>query len=439
MEKPVRDEGLKRVIGVKSLAINAVNLTVGAGIFALPAVVAFHLGPSAFWAYLICAALLGLVVLCFVEIGSKIITTGGVYAYVEEAFGPLAGFLTNTLFWLGFTTMSTAAVANVMVDNLAVLMPSWAAPSYRILFLLVVYGGLTVLNVFGSKESSGFIFIVTLMKLLPLFLLISFGIAHVQADNLRIVNSPSLTSLGEGALILFFAFGGGAESTLSATGEIKNPRRTIPRGLLLGVLIIFLVYLAIQGVAQGVLGEALASQKEAPLAAVAAIVFGPHGVIFMTVAAAISCFGLISGDLFVSSRVPYAAARDGLLPGLLAKLHPKFSTPYNSIILYASVSFLFAISGGFRQLAILSSASILLIYVGVIAATIRMRKMKVEDAYTNPGGITIPVLALVGTGWFLYHLALKEIIAVVIFLFFFTGVYFLMQLRKGRAGDDTQR
>lgn len=419
------------------MAVNAVNLTVGAGIFALPAVVAFHLGSSAFLAYLICAVLLGLVVMCFVETGSKIVTTGGAYAYIEEAFGPLAGFLSNTLFWLGFTTMSGAAVANVMVDNLAVLMPVLATPINRILFLAVVYGGLAMLNVMGSKESSGFVFAITLIKLMPLTLLIGFGLAYVQMDNLRVVSAPSLKSLGEGALILFFAFGGGAECTLSAAGEIKNPKQTIPRGLLLGILIIFLIYLAIQGIAQGVLGEALASQKEAPLAAVAEVVFGPAGVIFMTIAAAVSCFGLISGDLFVSSRMPYAAARDGLLPGLLAKLHPKFATPHNSIVLYASVSFLFAISGGFRQLAILSSASILLIYLGVIAATIRLRKTKVDGAYTNPGGITIPVLALIGTGWFLYHLKLNEILAVSIFLIFFTGVYFLMRLRKPRPGNSS--
>ncbi len=178
------DEGLKRVIGVRSLAINAVNLTVGAGIFALPAVVAFHLGPSAFWAYLICAGLLTLVVLCFVEIGTKVVTTGGVYAYAEEAFGPLIGFLINTLYWLGFTTLSGAAVANVMADNLSVLLPGLSTPIYRTLFLLAVYGGLAWINVIGSKESSVFVSGITVLKLLPLLLLIGVGIAYVDVDNL---------------------------------------------------------------------------------------------------------------------------------------------------------------------------------------------------------------------------------------------------------------
>lgn len=430
MDNTHRDEGLKRVVGVRTLAINAVNMTIGAGIFALPALVAAEIGASAFLAYITCTALLGLVLLCFVEVGTKISTSGGAYAYIEEAFGPLAGFLSNTIFWLGFTSLANAAVANVMADNLAIFFPKLAEPGFRTLFLIAVFAGLSWLNVRGSKESAAFVNVVTLLKLIPLLLLIVFGFAQMQTENLQVSAWPSIQQLGEASLILFFAFGGGAEATLSASGEIKNPTHTIPRGFLLGVLVVFLFYLSVQLVAQGVLGDALANEKDAPLGAVAAVVFGNKGLSFMAIAAAVSCFGLISGDMFVSSRVPYAAARDGLLPTFLAKIHPTFSTPYFSIILYASVSFLYAISGGFRQLAILSSASILLVYVGVIAATIKLRSRKVAGAYTNPGGLIIPVLALLATGWFLSNLALKEIVAVIIFLAFFTIVYYSMKFFK---------
>jgi basic amino acid/polyamine antiporter, APA family len=423
-------EGLKRVIGVRALTFNGVNITIGAGIFALPAVVALYLGATAFMAYIICTALLALVLLCFVDVSSKVEGSGGAYAYIEAAFGTYIGFLANTLFFLGFTTMATAAVANVMADNLAVLFPTLLEPLYRIIFFAIIFGGFVLLNIRGSKESANFVFIITLLKLLPLILLIVFGITHIQAENLLISQPPTITALGEGALILFFAFGGGVEASLSASGEIINPKRTIPRAMFFAVLIVFMIYLTIQVVAQGVLGNTLILEQEAPLAKVAAIVFGKYGSMFMVLAAAFSCFGLINGDMLASSRLPFAAAKDGLLPSFLAKVHTKFATPYNAIILYGSVAFIFAISGGFRQLAILSSASILLIYVGVIAATIKLRHIKVDNAFKLPGGITIPVLALLATAWFLSNLALNEIFAVTLFLTFFSVIYLFMRKKK---------
>ncbi len=429
MQPTEKDEGLKRVIGVGSLAANAVNLTVGAGIFALPAVVAFHLGASAFIAYILCGILLGLVLLCFINVGTKITTSGGAYAYVEKAFGPLPGFLANSLYWLGFSIMADAAIANVMADNLTFFFPALSNTWVRGIFFLTIFGGLAALNVIGVKESSGFVVSVTLVKLIPLFLLIGVGVFYIEPANLVITKMPSVTTVGEATLILFFAFGGGAEGVLSATGEIKDPKRTIPRGLLLGVLLVLFVYMAIQFVSQGVLGDALAAEQAAPLAAVAENVFGSYGAILMIAAAALSCFGCISGDVLVTSRLPYAAARDGLLPGYLAKLHPKFSTPYRAIIMYAALGFLFSISGGFRQLALLSSAALLIIYVGVIASTIKLRNLESVDSFKIPGGILVPILAMAATGWFLSNLAINEILAATIFLSIATLVYFLMRIR----------
>ncbi len=421
-----QDEGLKRVIGVRSLTMMAINVTIGAGIFALPAVVAMQLGSSAIWAYLICGLLMVPTLLCFVELGTKITTSGGSYAYVEKAFGPLAGFLTNTVYWLGYAVMTDAALAIVMTDNLATFFPVLSVPLYRMVFLTILMGGLAMLNVIGVKESSRFVVTIAIIKITPLLLLIVVGIFYVDVDNFKSGNSFSVTNLGEASLILFYAFGG-AESVLSATGEIKEPKKTIPRALILGVLMIFLIYVFIQIVAQGILGDTLASQSTAPLVGVAEKVFGQYGMMLLVASAAISCFGTISGDLLACSRMPYAAARDGLLPSYLAKLHPRFATPYRSIILYALVGLLLSVSGGFRQLAIMSSASLLLVYVGVIAATIRLRSMKSENSFTIPGGLTVPVLAMMGTLWFLSNLAAREVMAVGIFLAFFTGVYFVMK------------
>ena len=417
-------------MGVRSLAANAVNMTVGAGIFALPAVVALHLGAASFLAYILCALLMGMVLLCFIEAGCKISITGGVYTYIETAFGPLAGFLANTLFWLGYCVMADAAVANVLADSLATFFPSFNEPVIRIIFLAIVFGGIALLNVRGIKQGNALVEIVTLAKLLPLLVLIVAGFFFIDTDNYHVTEWPSVQKLGEVSLILFFSFIG-MESSLSASGEIKNPKRTIPRAILLGMLIIFVFYILIQFVAQGVLGNDLPLHKEAPLAQVGTVALGNFGKLLIVAGAAISGFGLISGDVMISSRLPYAAARDGLLPKFLAAIHPRYATPYAAILLYAVVGFVMSISGGFRELAVLASSAMLIIYLGVILATIKLRKIKpAENSFVIPGGITIPTIALLVTIWFLSNLSRNELLGVVVFLAASSLVYFLMKSIK---------
>ncbi len=431
MEILPKDEGLRRVIGITSLTTNAVNLTIGAGIFALPAIVAIYIGAAGIVAYLICSFLVGLVLMCFVELGSKIPSSGGAYAYVEAAFGPFAGFLINTLYWLGFGVTSAAAIINILADNLAVFFPVFHLPLNRALLFLILIIIVTVVNIRGTRSGSWLVIIGTIAKLLPLMLLVSFGFFSMKSENLEITEWPGFDRLGEVSLILFFAFGGGIEATLNAGGEIRNPKRTIPISFLSALLIVSIIYVSIQLVSQGVLGADLIKHRESPLVAVAENIFGHGGKILLVWGAVISCFSLMCGDLLASPRVPYAAARDGLLPKFLGKLHPIYATPYWAIISYAIIILILSITSGFKQLAILSSSAVLLIYAAVILATIKLHKKKIKDSFVIPGGYVIPIIALISTIWFLSHLTVNEILSTVIFLSFFSLVYFLTRgLRK---------
>jgi APA family basic amino acid/polyamine antiporter len=428
MQSP--DEKLKREIGVRALASNAINLTIGAGIFALPAVIAAQLGAASFLAYLLCFLLIVTVLLCFIEAGSQITSSGGAYAYIETAFGPYVGFLSNTLFWFGYCIMADAAVANVLADSLSAFWPWLRQPVFRSLFLFLIFGGIALLNVRGVKQGARLVEITTLAKLIPLLLLIVVGLYFSDPAQWQVSQWPSVATLGQVSLILFFAFGG-VEASLNASGEIKDPKRTIPRGVLLGVFVVFIIYVLVQQVAQGVLGDALPQYLAAPLVEVAHQTMGGWGATLIAVGAAISCFGLISGDILASSRLPYAAARDGLLPKFLTHVHTRFATPHVAILMYAGIGFILSVSGGFRQLAVMASSALLLVYLGVILATLKLRRTHREPGtFRIPGGPVVPLLGLGATLWFLSNLEFRELLTVGAFLLFFSIIYLLMKFRK---------
>ena len=175
------DAGLVRAIGVRRLTASIVNVTIGAGIFVLPALVAARLGAAAPVAYLVCAALMALIVSCFASAGSRVSLTGGLYAYVEVAFGPFIGFLAGVLFWL-MASAAVASVASAFVGSIGVLWPAAGAGVGRALLLGALFSVLAVANVRGVSVGAGLVEAVTAAKLIPLLIFVVAGLWAIHAD-----------------------------------------------------------------------------------------------------------------------------------------------------------------------------------------------------------------------------------------------------------------
>jgi APA family basic amino acid/polyamine antiporter len=428
------DEGLKRVIGVSGLALTIVGFTIGAGIFALPAIVGIELGAFAIFGYIFCGIMLAAIMLCYAEIGSRVTSAGGSYAYVETAFGDFAGFVIGWIYFFGWSILSDAALMNIIADSMSAIFPVFLNPWFRGLFFFVLLGFMVVTNIWGAKQGVAVVKLISIIKLLPLFGIIIFGLGKIEPSNLRWEQLPSINSFGNSVLVLFFAFAG-FESALGASGEIKNPKRTVPLGILLGGLLVIIVYLLLQTVTQGILGSQMAVFKDAPLAKVAEIIAGSIGGTLLLLTAAISCFGSVSADVLNTPRVLFASANDGLFPKFLGKVHPKFATPYWAIICFGGLIFVLSIAGGFKQLAILASAAILLIYLAVILATIKLRKKKqvtVEKTFRVPGGLIIPFIGIASIIWLLTSLSKWEILSTVIFIAVVSVIYFVMKYLKNK-------
>ena len=428
------DEGLKRVVGVSGLALSIVNGVIGAGIFALPAIVSIAMGAFGVFGYIFCSILLAAIMLCYAEIGSRVTTSGGSYAYVEAAFGNFPGYIINWLYFFGWSILSSAALMNIIADSLAVIFPVLSNPLIRGFFFFVLIGFMILINVRGAKQGIGFVKGITIIKLLPLLGIIIFGFSHVKTANLQWEHIPSLKTFSDTALILFFAFAG-FETSLGVSGEFKNPKRTVPLGILLGGITVLIVYMLLQTVTQGVLGAGIASFKDAPLAAVAEKIVGPVGATILLFTAAISCLGSVSVDVMATPRSLFAGANDGMFPKFLGKVHSKFATPYLAVTTYGTLIFIFSISGGFKQLAILASAAILLVYLAVILATIKLRKKKQdasEKTFRTPGRLIFPFIGIGAITWLLSSLNKWEILSTIIFIAAVCVIYFVMKKFKNK-------
>jgi len=431
-------EGLIRAIGPAALSLAIVNTVVGGGIFVLPGLVAVELGSAAILAYVICAVVVALVFLCFAEIGSRVRRSGGPYAYIEEAFGPFAGFIAAMLFWFGWCALSDAAIAVAMVETITIAVPSLAAPAARAAFIVVALAVLAVVNIMGVRSGVRLVIFNTVAKLAPLLLLLVAGLFVVSVDNLAITAWPALDNVGAAAIILFFAFAG-AETPLAVGGEIKNPSRSVPLGLLAGLAGILALYVGLQTVAQGVLGAELARNTEAPLAAAATQVFGPWGTTMLLVGGVISIWGTLSGDMLSVPRVIFASAQDGNLPGVLARVHPRYRTPWTAVIFYAVVVSAFSLSGTFKPLAVVASGSVLVLYAGVSLAVVRLRRRDGEPAAGElklPFGPAIPMASFVVVGWLLWQMTGAEMAGLAGLI---AAAVLLYGLRRAVVGSGASR
>jgi basic amino acid/polyamine antiporter, APA family len=434
----LNNEGLKREIGVWGLVANSINIIIGAGIFILPVIIAERLGTASIWAYLICGILMIFIMLCFVEVGTNITRTGGAYSYIEESFGKYAGFLTTNIFIFGAAVMANAAVANGLINTLSYFLPVFKIQWIRVLIFAIIFGGLAYTNVRGVRNAIFIVKFNTIAKLVPLILIAVFGWFFVTPSNLGWTAGHSVADLGQMSLILIFAFVG-AETALNVSGEIKNPKKTIPTGIMLSIIIVVVIYILIQMTVQGILGGSITEFRNAPLAETARRMIGPVGATIVIIGASFSMFGNLSGMILNMPRVLFAAARDRVIPSKgLAKVHQEFLTPHISIICYAFLGFLFASVGEFKQLAMLSSASYLLIYLGVVLSVIKFRitSHAEKGSYRIPGGYFVPALSAIVIIWVLSNLPVKELGAMMIFLVLLTIIYLLLiYFGKDRGGN----
>ena len=408
------EEPLKQEIGRLGYSAIALNGVIGAGIFGLPAIAAARTGAFSPWMFLLCGALILTVVLSLARASSFFRSTGGPIVYASHAFGPFVGFQTG---WISYLSRVAAMAANT---NLLVTYAGWYWPALnsgwtRGAGIVVVLVGFTALNIIGVRRGMVTVYVLTLLKMLPLFLLVWVGLPHLEPELLISAELPSPGILSETILILLYAFVG-FEGSVVPAGEGRNPRRDIPWALTSTVVAIALLYFLIQAISFAVTPNLASS--ETPLADAAQALMGTAGAALLTLGAVFSIGGNISASILSAPRMTYALARDGSLPRWFAHVSLRFRTPSHSVLFYGAISLVLALSGTFIWLAVMSTLVRLLAYGICIASLPRLEKVigVHEGQYRLPGGWLIPAVALLLCLWLVAQAAMTAWLTVLAFI-----------------------
>jgi amino acid transporter len=389
-----RDAGLVRGITTTGLAASVVNSVVGVSIFTLPAVVALEAGAAAPIAYLLTAVIMAGVTICFAEAGSRVPTSGGAYGSVEAAFGPAAGFVVGILFLVS-DALASGGIAAALADMVSAMLPGLSGEFARTGMILAVYGLVVWVNLLSVKTTARLIALASIVKAAPLVLFLVLGICSLGHAAPAGQGSPppvNFAGFGRALILTLFAFQG-MEIALGASGEVRDPCRTLPRALFIAMLLVLGLYLGVQLSAQHILGSGLATAT-APLAEAAGR-FGWPLKAAMFVGAGLSMLGYMAGDVLGTSRMVFALARDGRLPRALGHVRAT-GVPARAVLAYAAAAFLLAVTGSFLELVTLSALATVAIYILVCAAAVLLRRRNVAQAGTPLGIPGLAVAASVG-------------------------------------------
>jgi basic amino acid/polyamine antiporter, APA family len=355
------------------------------------------LGVYGLAAVVVCAAIIGLVILCFAEAASRFAVTGGPFVYAGAAFGPFAGFLTGWVLWVARVT-GCCAICNLLLQYIAYIRPDFNQGVGRAMTASAILGSLTVIHVLGVKRAALFGNIVTVVKLTPLIVFVVIGLFHMDPARFAPDGMPISAHFAEAVLLLSFAFVGW-ESVVVSAGETRTPQRDLPLALIAGLCLVTLLYLLIQAVCIGTLPELATSER--PIVDAASTFLGPYGALLITLGAAVSMIGTLNGSMFTISRLPYAMAESGQLPRVLAAIHPRYRTPHVAVVFSAALVLGLTLSSQFVYLLTVSTISRLLVFAATCISMPRLRRLPGVPAarFVLPGGPIIPGTAIALILW----------------------------------------
>jgi len=383
---------------------------VGSGVFLLPAALGAYGGVSLL-GWLLTSLGAAVCALTFARLARRIPRAGGPYAYTRASFGEFPAFLVAWGYWLSICA-GNAAIAVAMVGYLGFFWPALATgPALGALAALAAVWLLTAVNARSVRDAGGVQLVTTLLKLLPLLAVGTLGLAFAHWENFTPFNVSGRSSLGAvsaTAALTLWAFLGLESATIPAN-EIERPERTIPRATLLGTAVAAVVYILGTVGVMGVLPPAALAHSTAPFADAASLMWGPWAARAVAAGAAVSCFGALNGWILLQGQLPLAAAVDGLLPRVFARVSPR-GTPVAGLVissvlvtLVVATNYTRGLVNEFAFIILLSTLTALVPYLFSTLTLVRQEAVSRQPSAVS--AFAVPLLAfgyalwaVVGTG-----------------------------------------
>jgi len=414
-----------------------INGIIGAGIFGLPSKVYSLIGTYSLIAFVVCALVVALIILCFAEVSSRFKETGGPYLYAREAYAPAVAFEVGWLIWLVRVT-AFAANCNLLINYLSFFCESATTPFWRASIILVVVAVLAIINLLGIRQTTIVSNVFTIGKLVPIIIFVAAGMFFLNPAAYKFEALPETGKFSQSVLLLVYAFTGFEMATIPA-GEIRDPQRNLPRALLIALLVVAILYIMIQVVCVGTLPGLAQSQK--PLADAGSQFLGVAGGAIISAGAIVSIIGNLNILLLSGSRLTFAMSEQKQLPEFIGSVHRKFFTPWVSILITAGVMLFLTLKSSFITALTISAIARLFTYAATCLALpiFRTRRDRPKALFHLRGGTVIAILSLLLILWLLLNVTPQEAKATAIAAGVGLAIYFGHRLTRIKMDRDQRR
>jgi basic amino acid/polyamine antiporter, APA family len=400
---------LTRQLGLWSAVAVLVGSTIGSGIFRSPAGVTDKLpGPLPLMSVWVAGGLFALCgALTLAELSGELPATGGMYVFIREGWGRLPAFLFGWAELVLIRAASLGAISTTFSEYFLRVLgfdPSVAPYSDWVHYVAAVAIALTAtFNYVGVRWSSLVLNLTTLAKygglLFIILLALAIGLPRTGGHFTPAAPAGSfhVAAFGLALVSVLWAFDGWADLSF-VSGEVRDPRRVLPRAIIIGTLAVIAIYLLANVAYLAVMPVEEIRRSKLVAADVAQRLIGAPGVVFVAVTVMLSTFGTLNATLLTAPRVFFAMAEDGLFFRPVAAVHPRFGTPYVSILLATSLGILFVLLRTFEQLADIFVTAIVPFYALAVASIfVLRRRVGYAPPFRTPGYPVVPALFILAT------------------------------------------